>query len=391
LAYFNTLKELGKFRTLAQDDIPAYRKTIGSWTKTIFQEYEEDRFVELSSQLNGEQIQNNLEKLEKIKLSELTAGPDEISALRSLAIIRKGDALKDGNLINDFRILIREKLSDDMRLGLYLQLTGIIWSGGSQEDLKDDILNRIKTILLNSQDNIPAQLTGATNMISVGVDIERLNLMQVTGQPKMHAEYIQASSRVGRKYPGLVITTFNSAKNRDRSHYEMFNDYHRAFYKYVESTSVTPFSEPALEKALHAVIYALMRKYYFGFSPYATYNTNPNNADKTACLNTIKNLIIYRISGLDNNVQLNVNLDLIFDRVVTNWDRISAAEIEFPSYNNKKANYWDNKLFLDSKEYLKQVEINNGNDNGESIIKRPVMNSLRNVENNTSIQLKITT
>ena len=99
----------------------------------------------------------------------------------------------------------------------------------------------------------------ATNMISVGVDINRLGLMAVMGQPQSTSEYIQATSRVGRRYPGLVITMFNAAKSRDRSHYESFRDFHAALYRQVESSSVTPFSSQARSRALHAVLIALAR------------------------------------------------------------------------------------------------------------------------------------
>jgi hypothetical protein len=99
----------------------------------------------------------------------------------------------------------------------------------------------------------------ATNMISVGVDIDRLGLMVVMGQPQSTSEYIQATSRIGRRHPGLVAVLFNGARSRDRSHYESFSGYHSALYRQVESTSVTPFSSRARDRALHAVLVAVSR------------------------------------------------------------------------------------------------------------------------------------
>jgi hypothetical protein len=99
----------------------------------------------------------------------------------------------------------------------------------------------------------------ATNMISVGVDVPRLGAMVVAGQPKSTSEYIQATSRVGRSFPGLVITVYNWARPRDLSHYETFSYYHRTLYRQVEALSVTPFAARALDRGLTGVLASLLR------------------------------------------------------------------------------------------------------------------------------------
>ncbi len=112
----------------------------------------------------------------------------------------------------------------------------------------------------------PLDVLLATNMISVGVDVPRLGLMVVAGQPKTTAEYIQATSRVGRKHPGLVCTVFNWARPRDLSHYETFEHYHATFYKHVEALSVTPFSAGSTARGLSALLVSMVRQSGFEFN-----------------------------------------------------------------------------------------------------------------------------
>lgn len=122
-----------------------------------------------------------------------------------------------------------------------------------------DIPDHLRRMAISLPSSEALDVILATNMISVGVDVNRLGLMVVTGQPQSTSEYIQATSRVGRRFPGLVITMLNAAKSRDRSHYESFRDFHAALYRQVESSSVTPFSARARSRALHAVLVALAR------------------------------------------------------------------------------------------------------------------------------------
>ncbi|MGO8975284.1 MAG: DISARM system helicase DrmA [Steroidobacteraceae bacterium] len=119
------------------------------------------------------------------------------------------------------------------------------------------------------RDPDPVDVTLATNMISVGLDILRLGLMVVQGQPKTAAEYIQATSRIGRDHnrPGLVVVVLNLHKPRDRTHFEQFGQFHRSFYRAVEATSVTPWAARALDRALAAIVVAAARHIDPGLTP----------------------------------------------------------------------------------------------------------------------------
>jgi hypothetical protein len=112
-----------------------------------------------------------------------------------------------------------------------------------------------------SKANLDACL--ASNIIEVGVDIDRLSLMGVVGQPKTTATYIQVTGRVGRRWwerPGLILTIYNPSKSRDRSHFEQFYSYHRRLYERVEPTTATPFAISALRRGLAGALIAWCRQ-----------------------------------------------------------------------------------------------------------------------------------
>lgn len=184
VGYFNSIRELGGFKSLIHDDIQAYandlRLRYGKDMRPIFMD------EELTSRKKAEEIPQILEQLSIPYRSE---------------------------------------------------------DQGSKKNRRER----------------PIDVLAASNMISVGVDIDRFGLMIVRGQPKMTSEYIQVSSRIGRRHPGLVFTLYNPARTRDRAHYERFITYHSSFYRHVEPSSITPFSLPARTRALNTVLVTMIR------------------------------------------------------------------------------------------------------------------------------------
>ena len=129
-------------------------------------------------------------------------------------------------------------------------------TAGLLKELESGIENK-EALEKQSKDFLDVAI--ATNMISVGLDIDRLGLMCVLGQPKQNSEYIQTTSRIGRVHPGLVVTVYNPYRPRDLSHYENFKGYHAHIYRFVEGTTATPFSARARDRVLHALFITLAR------------------------------------------------------------------------------------------------------------------------------------
>lgn len=249
VVYFNALKELGKFRTFLTDDIVAYRKFLANHFGTFVKRFNHDELCELSSVMTAEEITTGLDRLEKTTLPVM-----EPEDARILEPILYGGI----RTLQDVEIAMHSLFSTLINEESFARL-GLVFSAEQKTDI-NTFMSRMRAIF--PKEAQPVHIAPATNMISVGVDVPRLNTMIVNGQPKTASEYIQASSRVGREGPGIVFSFLSPTKNRDRSHYERFKAFHQAYYYHVESSSVTPFSGPALEKVLPTVLVALTRSLF---------------------------------------------------------------------------------------------------------------------------------
>jgi len=226
VGYFNSLRELGGMKRLAEDDVQtrSYRVEMSLVDRPGLAQRSVSNIKELTSRVSSRDIPKYLDQLE-----------------------------------------VKFKSSFDSEKGKYVTK----WDQGE--------MRAIDIVL-------------ATNMLSVGVDVNRLGLMAVNGQPKGTAEYIQATSRVGRQFPGLVCTVLTWARPRDLSHYETFEHYHATFYKHVEAQSVTPFSPRAMDRGLTGTMLSVMRLENDLFNP----NKGAGALDRTdrpEVLDTIDTLV----------------------------------------------------------------------------------------------------
>lgn len=190
-----------------------------------------------------------------------------------------------------------------------LELTSRIESNNIKATLKrlDDVFATEVSEKGNEYVKDGLDLVLASNMISVGIDVSRLNVMLINGMPRNIAEYIQASSRVGRMYDGIVFTLFNPNQARDKSYFENFNSFHQAYYKYVEPLSVTPFTENTIRKMLTTIFVAFIRNSVSGLTKNAdAKHFEPEMADK------FKSYITQRFGKSDY-------LNRLLDDLIKSW------------------------------------------------------------------------
>lgn len=224
----------------------------------------------------------------------------------------------------------------------------------------------------------PKDAVLASNMISVGVDVPRLGLMVVNGQPKSTAEYIQASSRVGRGIPGLVVTLYNFGRPRDLSHFEHFRVYHSALYRSVEATSVTPWAPRARDKALHAVLASVVRHLVPGLSgDDDAIRLNPGDPHVAALVASI----LARVSAASDGLELpDTRSDL--DAIVLEWGRRSHEA----RTASGRLRYWEKKAPFG--KTLPHLMCSAEEGAAARSLAWPTPNTMREVEPSTAFVLK---
>ena len=240
----------------------------------------------------------------------------------------------------------------------YVELTSRI-----QSNQIPSILKQLFTPYEGTADVDTVDVCFATNMIQVGLDIPRLGLMTIVGQPKTTSEYIQASSRIGRNItnPGIVVINYNPFKPRDRSHYEHFRSYHHSIYRHVEPSSMTAFSTPVRERALHALVVILCR--FWGCSDLRESPRQPPSPD---LVQKIKATIQERVLSVDPTEWPNTEKD--FDEIISQWKnapRSLYGGFELPTEElpllhpagRQRHPQWPEGLIFDTPSSMRHVDI----------------------------------
>ncbi|MET3366945.1 UNVERIFIED_CONTAM: hypothetical protein ABIE34_000166 [Jeotgalibacillus campisalis] len=233
-----------------------------------------------------------------------------------------------------------------------------------------EALKSLEKGLMGSQK--PEDVVLATNMISVGLDVDRLGLMAVMGQPQSSAEYIQATSRVGRQHPGLVVTIFNAARTRDRSHYESFNDFHGALYRAVEATSATPFAARSRDRGLHATLVSALRMLVPDLR-----GTAGHVRDESAAVDEVMSWIGDRVAAVEPDEASATREEL--ERLLNIWRQAALADAELP-YEGKKNS--PHALLIDSSKALEDPDFVYST----SSIPWPTPRSMRDVDAETALR-----
>lgn len=206
----------------------------------------------------------------------------------------------------------------------------------------------------------------ATNMIAVGMDVDRLGLMSVVGQPKQNSEYIQATSRVGRQHPGIIFTVYNPYRPRDLSNYENFVGFHSQMYRYVEGTTATPFAARARDRVLHALVVSLLRLQVETMADNGGASNINDISDEQ--IKDIKDKILERVKTTAPSFYVDTEKEI--DEFINTWKNIAKDE---------KLYYFVPAVADDKKRLLTYY----GEYYGDK--EKPTLSSMRDVEQSSTV------
>ena len=302
VSYFNSIRELGGAEKSYKDSVPGFMQRI--------HENELQKTTTKPKLAESNEIQLSMEDLQNISESQPIPEEEDVEKAKHKWVDK---------------ILKTE------------ELTGRAESGEIPEIL------RSLEIELGEKD--PLDLLLSTNMLSVGVDIPRLGVMIINGQPKNHSEYIQATGRIGRVAPGLILASYAYLKPRDLSHYENFKYYHSTFFKNVEPVSITPFAPRARDAGLFGIFVGLVRT----LIPRLSKNEDaqlfdPKNPNFLKSLTDIKDTIEGRVDSIDPSERDDTLKQL--DELIERWNQYRKKKIPLfyrknpYKYAKKEENVW---------------------------------------------------
>ena len=321
VSYFNTIREMGNAFKMYEDSVPS----------------------------SMQRIHNNVELRNADEMSETSDSSSKTEP---------GETEKDEAGTATSKKYVNQLSQPE-------ELTGRVDSGEIP-----DILSKLERKL---GDGKPVDVLLSTNMLSVGVDIPRLGVMIINGQPKNHSEYIQASGRIGRSAPGLIITNYNYMKPRDLSHYENFKFYHSTFYKNIESVSLTPFAPRSRDRGLFGILVGMVRMILPQLADNrSAQDFDPSSPDIKEKLDFIKKVLEKRVDTIDPSEKKDTMYD--FEKQIRKWGQYALNKSPL-KYSGNPHKYADKTLQQNEYYLLRTIENNN---EGLEII--PI--SLRDAEKN---------
>lgn len=360
LSFYNSIRELGGALTLFQSDIAGY---LLEQKRRYPRDILPRKFLngrELTSRLKDDEIPKAITELEtSVNTSILTEQLYQEIKIELSKLVGKYQELEPhtSSIINSIDLNKRIKLNH------YHDLECISNFLRSKDSKLPNSSKKFYELCLNYY---VKSFCLASSIIEVGVDIDRLAVMSIIGQPKTTAQYIQVSGRVGRRVPerpGLVVTIYNNSKPRDKSHYEDFRGYHQRLYAKVEPSSVTPFSRPALERGLAAITIAALRQ----LSPI---DTDPENVDISLLQKWIGEFIDLRRLAMSDDELMDVKSSL--NKLLSSWPQRVKSFNEWGTLNFNGEVQQNDLLYPLGK-------------NGDVQGKLPCPTSMRNVDGESSM------